>query len=134
MSEAHPLTKLSELTASLPPLLAVEETAERGAQEYRVDGGVVFRFNLYKHRPVSVDRWYISAGVDYQMHTHEGQVEMIFVYEGEMVVTIGDNKTTVAPGDSILIPCGVEHAAFFPKATRAITITFPEGEYVAKVV
>lgn len=129
------LRRLAELTEKLPPMLSViDSDVTHSYKEYRVNGGVCFNLGLYRYRNiVTVDRWYLSGGVDYPEHTHEEQ-EMIFVYEGSMEITFSRDgrRITVKAGEHITVPPKTPHSAYFPERTRAITIMYPSGEYTVK--
>ncbi|MFB6251949.1 MAG: cupin domain-containing protein [Halobellus sp.] len=53
-------------------------------------------------------RFVLEPGARVPRHTNEVEHEQ-FVVDGEYEVGIGDETYTVASGDSVLIPAGVEH-------------------------
>ncbi|SDY20362.1 Cupin domain protein [Halobellus clavatus] len=53
-------------------------------------------------------RFVLEPGARVPRHTNEVEHEQ-FVVEGEYEVGIGEETYTVGPGDSLLIPAGVEH-------------------------
>ena len=132
-SAGHVIDKLVELTDKLP-VPSVLDSTDVGVKEYKVDGGCAFRFNLYKNKTISVDRWFLSGGVVYPEHFHDNQVEVIFVYEGAMELTVEGIKTIYRVGQTATIPYSKCHTALFPVDTRVITIVYPAEDYVAKVV
>lgn len=129
------LRKLAVLTEKLPPMLSVVDSdSTQNYKEYRVKDGVCFNFGLYRYRNiVAVDRWYLSADVEYPVHSHDEQ-ELIFVYEGSMEITFhrDGRKVDVLPGEHITIPPNTPHSAHFPERTRCVTIMYPAGKYLAR--
>ena len=53
-------------------------------------------------------RFELAPGAEVPRHTNAVEHEQ-YVLAGEYVVGIGDEEHTVSPGDSLLIPAGVEH-------------------------
>jgi quercetin dioxygenase-like cupin family protein len=53
-------------------------------------------------------RFELAPGAAVPRHTNAVEHEQ-YVLAGEYVVGIGDEEHTVSPGDSLLIPAGVEH-------------------------
>ena len=53
-------------------------------------------------------RFELAPGAEVPRHTNAVEHEQ-YVLSGEYVVGIGDEEHTVSPGDSLLIPAGVEH-------------------------
>lgn len=64
------------------------------------------------------------------MHSHGAQWGT--VVEGEIVFTIGGDTRTYRPGDSYLIPAGVEHGARIKAGTRVIDVFEEPDRYPLK--
>lgn len=64
------------------------------------------------------------------MHSHGAQWGT--VVEGEIVFTIGGVTRTYRPGDSYMIPAGVEHGAEIRAGTRAIDVFQEPDRYRLK--
>jgi mannose-6-phosphate isomerase-like protein (cupin superfamily) len=60
----------------------------------------------------------IQPGTTIPPHSHKGQFGIVL--EGEMTLTIGDNKHHLKAGDSYHIPENVTHHATFQTFVRAI--------------
>ncbi|WP_052812699.1 cupin domain-containing protein [Desulfonatronum thioautotrophicum] len=58
---------------------------------------------------VSVSQLEIAPGVEVPIHTHDPQLDSIFVLSGEAEVYINGEWVTVGPEDYLLAPSGVEH-------------------------
>jgi quercetin dioxygenase-like cupin family protein len=52
------------------------------------------------------------------MHFHTDTSERIFLIEGQVIMTLGEQKLTLKPGDYVSIPPGVPHKVELPKGTR----------------
>jgi quercetin dioxygenase-like cupin family protein len=50
-----------------------------------------------------------DAGKSNVEHTHPDCEEVVYVLEGEVVHTLGDQRTTLRAGDLIVVPRGVPH-------------------------
>ena len=68
-----------------------------------------------------------SQGTPLHIHTHEE--ETYYVIEGKMEVHFGDQKVTLGPGGSVVLPRNIKHKVF-PSGdivTRALMIISPPG-------
>ena len=52
-------------------------------------------------------------------HSHSGNEELVYVLEGTLRYTVGDETRDLVPGDSMATPRGVVHGFSNPHATRA---------------
>jgi len=52
------------------------------------------------------------------MHIHNDAQERVFLVEGEVVMTVGDQKFTMKPGDYVSIPKGVQHKVELAKGKK----------------
>ena len=57
---------------------------------------------------IDMSRFVLEPGARVPRHTNEVEHEQ-FVLDGDYTVGIGEETHTVATGDSLLIPAGVEH-------------------------
>jgi mannose-6-phosphate isomerase-like protein (cupin superfamily) len=76
------------------------------------------------HHPVknqSLAEASIDPGKSTRLHRHLETEELYHVMEGEGVMTLGQERFSVAPGDSILIPPGTPHA-IYNKGDRPLRI------------
>jgi len=58
---------------------------------------------------VSVSVLEIGFGIEIPVHTHDPQVDSIFVVEGEGEAYVNGRWETVTEGDYVFVPAGVEH-------------------------
>jgi quercetin dioxygenase-like cupin family protein len=63
---------------------------------------------------------------DEEVHVHDGQVESLYVLEGEAVLTLGDRALRAPAGSWAQIPPGVPHALGFPaRGARYLSLFSP---------
>lgn len=71
----------------------------------------------------------MKAGGGGPLHRHSYTEELIFVAEGEVEVTIGEETCTLKPGDAIVIPPGAVHGVNTPNgATFYLTFSPSRGQ------
>lgn len=62
------------------------------------------------------------------LHRHQRHEELIFVTEGEVEVTVGEEVRTLGPGEVAILPRGIYHGVSTPNgATFYITFSGTEG-------
>jgi quercetin dioxygenase-like cupin family protein len=83
----------------------------------RSDAGLVAFFTF--HRDMTLPK-----------HSHGAQWGTVVA--GQIVFTIGDQTRTYGPGDSYMIPAGVEHGAEIKAGTRAIDVFEEPDRYWLK--
>jgi len=74
-----------------------------------------------------------EAGKSNVEHTHPDCEEVVYVLEGEVVHTLGDQRTTLRAGDLIVVPRGVPHRLLNDSGVpvRAyIVFSSPERKFV----
>lgn len=59
---------------------------------------------------VSVCQLILAPGVEIPVHTHEPQVDSIFIVSGEGEAYVNGGWQKIVPGDYVFFPSGVEHA------------------------
>lgn len=59
---------------------------------------------------VSVCQLIIEPGITIPVHTHETQVDSIFIVTGKGEAYVNGKWRVVGPGDYLFFPAGVEHA------------------------
>jgi len=62
------------------------------------------------------------AQSDQSLYRHPG-VEMVLVLEGQFVITVGFERYTLSPGDSIIFPSSLPHRYVNPTAERSRAVT-----------
>jgi quercetin dioxygenase-like cupin family protein len=64
------------------------------------------------------------------LHFHPDADHRLYVLEGKVVITAGQNTNTAVAGDLIVIPKGVRHCYDVPtKGDRALLLTFDAPPY-----
>lgn len=61
---------------------------------------------------VTLGRVRINAGQSNPRHRHDRCEEVLYLLAGRLVHTMGDERIVLNPGDTLVIPAGVEHQAF----------------------
>ncbi|MEO5999577.1 MAG: cupin domain-containing protein [Chitinophagaceae bacterium] len=62
------------------------------------------------------------------MHIHHHQDEWFYVFEGEMIIKVGNDTFHMKPGDSVFAPRGVPHADYIVSdGTRRLSLFQPAG-------
>lgn len=76
----------------------------------------------------------LNAGSRMPLHTHNTE-ESIVIVEGTFEATVGDEKKTVTPGYTVLVPAGVRHfiANKGSKPGRILAI-FPTADVQTNVI
>jgi quercetin dioxygenase-like cupin family protein len=75
-----------------------------------------------------IEHIHLTGGPDLHIHPH--QEEYFYLLEGEVVFQVGDARTHLNPGDSVLAPRGIPHcfAAVGAKPGRMIIAFTPAGK------
>lgn len=80
---------------------------------------------LHKEPDVAIAIVEAEAGTVYDYHAHEG-AEIITVIDGAIEFIFQSGFTKIChPKDTITIPPGMNHMAYFLKETRAVAVTVP---------
>ncbi len=58
----------------------------------------------------SVSMLRLEPGVEIPVHTHDSQVDSIYVLSGQGEAYVNGNWEKIGPGDYIFVPAGEEHA------------------------
>ena len=68
-------------------------------------------------------------GVVVPDHSHRDAEELFYMLEGELIVKVGDEETSVGPGDLVVVPRGTVHAHrnLGDVPTRWLTLFSPAG-------
>ena len=65
----------------------------------------------------------LKPGAEIKLHIHDVE-EIIFVHSGQLEATLGDEKRTIGPDNTIVAPAGVFHGVLNTGDTDARIITF----------
>jgi quercetin dioxygenase-like cupin family protein len=76
----------------------------------------------------SVVRYTITTEV--YRHIHELEDESIYLLDGEITVTVGDNNYDLLPGSFIFMPKGIPHSIVSRSPSwRGLTVSVPGGPF-----
>jgi quercetin dioxygenase-like cupin family protein len=67
-----------------------------------------------------------SKSSEFPQHKH-AEREWLIVYEGKMIIKIGDLEEELDPGESVMLDPGTPHSATFPEDTWYLAITIPSS-------
>lgn len=71
----------------------------------------------------------LPSGSAIPVHSHEGYEEIIFIHEGDVTLTLGDEQVAAKPGTTMFIPPGTFHGvAAAGKDAATMLFIFPEPE------
>jgi len=114
------------------PVRHVVSTAE--APTFRISQGKGTAILLVNEetgaRAASMGLLELDAGAGVPEHIHENSVEMLYVEEGTIEMTVEGKVLTVRSGDAVYIPAGVRHAARIPEGAprfRAVQVYVGPG-------
>lgn len=74
-----------------------------------------------------------DAGESNVEHTHPNCEEIVYIVEGEIDHTLGEERTRLGPGDLIVVPRGVPHRLINDGAAPARTVVVfssPDRQFV----
>lgn len=77
--------------------------------EQRFDAGKYQKIALLEGDRSLLDIYCLLPGQEQKVHQHPDRDKYYVVYEGEAVVTIGEQILTLRPGDAALAKATVEH-------------------------
>lgn len=71
----------------------------------------------------------LPPGSAIPVHSHDGYEEIIFIHQGDALVTVGDTQTRVEPGTTLYVPAGAWHGvASTGDSESTMLFIFPETE------
>src|SRR5436189_4320802 len=75
----------------------------------------------------SVMEFVTPLGIGVALHVHEHEDELVYLLDGEMEVTLGDQKMKAVPGVMALLPRGIPHGFtnIGSKPSRLLDTIFP---------
>jgi quercetin dioxygenase-like cupin family protein len=117
------LERLIAMTPSLPP-----PTIVLGKQYYETDaGGRVSAKGLMKEPGVAIQNAHFKNDETFIEHGHE-MLEILIVWQGEGVLTMGGKDIKMVPGSCVSIPAKTPHSFVAIKGTSVIGVTIPAEE------
>jgi quercetin dioxygenase-like cupin family protein len=116
---------LKTITNNLPPLEELAKERHCGIIEYKVCEGTCLGFNLYNIPEVSIQRVFLSKGVNFPEHKHDDSVELVIIYCGSIKYTNNGTETILYPGDFVYSKKGEEHFAISLEDSWVIAISIP---------
>lgn len=74
----------------------------------------------------------LPAGCAIPVHCHDGYEEIIFIHEGQVQVTLGDESVLVDPGTTVFVPPGTWHGvAAHGDEQATMLFIFPDPKLAA---
>jgi len=128
------INKLKEITNNLPPLVELADIVRFSIHDTVVnylkeDGSCIGR-GLLNIEECSVMDMYIKKGGVFPPHAHPSQVEYGIVYDGSILVKIGDEDKILNTGDFVKFEKGNVHSGTAIQDTRLIAVAIPRiNEY-----
>jgi quercetin dioxygenase-like cupin family protein len=80
------------------------------------------RFFHSEHMTFAYDQ--IDAGATLQAHSHPNE-EVWHIIEGDVDLTVGDERRRVSAGSAVVIPPNTTHAVSVANHCRAIVVDYP---------
>lgn len=121
------LRKLEELTAKLPNL--VDAFGSGAIAIYKAEeGSQAIGLSLWKEESVAAQRCFMAKGSKLATHCHDEETEVLIVYRGHLVVTIGCNDVHLKPADLLRIAPLDPHSATALEDTWVLAVTIPAAE------
>lgn len=78
---------------------------------------------------ITVGRVMIKKGMSNPRHCHPNCLEVLYLLEGSLEHTIGDEKVALEAGDTIIIPDGIMHNALnVGNRDAEMIVTYSSGE------
>lgn len=94
-----------------------------GLVDYR-PGQIVSR-TLVQNKAVSITLFAFDGGEEISSHESEGDA-LVYVLDGEALLTIGGSGYTATAGQAVVMPAGVPHAVSAPVPFKMLlTVVFP---------
>jgi quercetin dioxygenase-like cupin family protein len=86
-------------------------------------GQIVSR-TLAQNKNVSITLFAFDKGEEISSHTSNGDA-MVTVLDGKAAIAIGDEKSIVTAGETIVMPAGIPHAVFAEEPMKfMLTVVF----------
>jgi len=90
----------------------------------RFDAAKMQKLNLFETPRFFLDVYCLEPGQAQKPHAHEGADKVYAVLEGSVVARIGGESATLAVGDTVLAPAGLDHGVENPGPERASLLVF----------
>jgi quercetin dioxygenase-like cupin family protein len=122
------MTKLEILTkAAIQSLAGIDGKRENGFTEFELEQGDALSFRVLKKPGVAIADSFLSEGTIFPYHKHEGCVEILIVYSGQVTVLSDDSdeKHSLSKGDFVTIKKSCGHLLFAKKNSWVVGITLP---------
>ncbi|HEY6798666.1 MAG TPA: cupin domain-containing protein [Kineosporiaceae bacterium] len=95
------------------------------AQPVEVMPGMRARFVHTDH--LTVAHWTIEAGAEVPLHEHPHE-QVVNLLQGSFEMRVADEVYVMAPGDTVVVPGGVPHAARARTDVRCLDVFLPVRE------
>ncbi|TAJ07215.1 MAG: cupin domain-containing protein [Nitrospirae bacterium] len=94
-------------------LEVIKEFSPRGFVRRRVWQSAQLHCNIYCFEP----------GQQNSLHRHPGANEVVFCWEGEGVIVVGGERSSIKAGETVLVPTDVPHGYLNTSRDRRMIIT-----------
>jgi mannose-6-phosphate isomerase-like protein (cupin superfamily) len=113
-------------------VLLVGEGASEGLREEKLVFGevtVVIRVSAEDSGGAMTVLEEVPPMVDTPLHVHSREDELFYIVEGEHIITLGERKFRLGPGEAIFAPRGIPHAQrrVEPGVGRELVVLTPGG-------
>ena len=82
------------------------------------------KLNLFETPRFFCDVYCLEPGQAQKPHAHAASDKIYAVLEGTVTVDVGDERTTLSPGDAVLAPAGPPHGVTNPGPGCAALLVF----------
>jgi quercetin dioxygenase-like cupin family protein len=90
----------------------------------RFDAAKMQKLSLFETPRFFCDIYCLEPGQSQKPHKHDDADKVYAVLEGEVRVRIGEESATLAAGDAVLAPAGIDHGLDNAGPARAAVLVF----------
>ena len=90
----------------------------------RWDAAKMQKLNLFETGRFFCDVYCLEPGQAQKPHKHEAADKVYAVLEGSVLARVGEESATLAAGDAVLAPAGLDHGVENPGPDRAALLVF----------
>jgi quercetin dioxygenase-like cupin family protein len=90
----------------------------------RWDAAKMQKLNLFETPRFFCDVYCLEPGQAQKPHKHDAADKVYAVLEGTVEARVGDERATIAAGEAVLAPAGIDHGIENRSAGRAAVLVF----------
>jgi quercetin dioxygenase-like cupin family protein len=129
--------ELDKLTDKLPGVPTIEnmirfDQDNNKCHNYKTINGTVFGIPLLWSTEIAIQKIFMSANSEFDVHIHKDSTELVIVLKGELTITIGDEAHIVKKNEMFTVDKNVLHNATTIVDTWFIAVTIPADEFYPK--